>query len=376
MTATLKSKSPLNVYDQFNFLKEDYFPETMYEFAERYCIMETLRFSQGRRVLITENDYTKIRDRLADAWQRGGEKLLTVVMGKVADEYGINFAKQRHIMEHREYAPFINQQELLDRIAPVTMRVRRKDVFDVTHDHFVKHPIMRPVELSDEAKRIANELVKLGFTDNFTLDKAPALELFIRLQDVCNGFEPIEREADYDTLDCFAEKPKRIIDYRPLSVNPKLDALTELLEEIDVENNQVVVWSSRKLLIRACKDRFEAEGLSFVVYDGSANEKEKAEAERRFMSNEARVFLANPASGAYGLNCLARCAYAVYICINDSVEQYYQSLHRILRGQLTAPKFTYHLYARGTVEERQLRSLAVGRELIEERNHKSLFVCA
>jgi hypothetical protein len=362
MTATLASKSPVNMYDQFDFLKKGYFPESMFEFAERYCVMVTLRYSRGRRILITKEIYDEVRGWLMRSWARGGKPLMTVTMEHVLTDYAITYAKQRHIIENREYTPFINKNELLDRIAPVTMRVRRSDVFDITYDKFVKHPIMRPVELSAAARKTANELVKLGFTDNYTLGKAPALELLIRIQDVCNGFEPVKTEDAK-------------IEHRAFPENPKLNALMELLEEIDVENNQAVVWSSRKLLIGACADRFTKEEIPFVVYDGSAGRAVKEEAERKFTSGEAQVFLANQASGAYGLNCLAKCAYAVYICINDSVEQYYQSQHRILRGQLKEPKFAYHIYAKGTVEERQQMSLALGKDLIEDENKPELFLC-
>ena len=370
MTATLKSKSPVNVYDQFQFLREDYFPESMYAFAERYTIRETLHTVRGRRVLITKKSYDSIRSSLAKAWEAGGEPLVLVRMGKLSTQYGITYDNLRHIMEHNEYSPFINQTELLNRISPVTVRVRRSDVFDITFDRFVKNPIMRPVELSAGAKRVANALVEAGFTENFVLGKAPALELLIRLQDVCNGFEPVELKGENGE-----DLPDRKIEYRPFPENPKLDALMGLLDEIGVEEHQAVVWSSRRLLLHACAERLEKEGVTYVVYDGSATKAEKAEAEAAFMSREARVFLANPASGAYGLNCLTACAYAVYICINDSVEQYYQSQHRILRGQLREPKFAYHIYAQGTVEERQQMSLALGRELIEEQNGKEVFLC-
>jgi SNF2 family DNA or RNA helicase len=370
MTATLKSKSPVNVYDQFQFLDRNYFPESMYEFAERYTIRETLRASRGKRVLITKKSYDDIRASLSHAWRRGGEPLVAAAIEKLSNRYGINYQNIRHIMEHQAYDPFINQRELLQRISPVTLRIKRADVFDITHDRFVKNPIMRPVELSAEAKRIANALVNTGFTDRFALGRTPALELLIRLQDVCNGFEPVE-EPGPD-----GEAPeKRNVTYRPFPENPKLDALMELLDEIGVEEHQVVVWSSRTPLINACADRLTAEGVSFVVYDGGVAKAGKAEVEALFVSRRARVFLANQASGAYGLNCLAACAYAVYIGINDSVEQYYQSLHRILRGQLREPKFAYHIYTKGTVEERQLMSLALGRELIEERNSKEVFLC-
>jgi SNF2 family DNA or RNA helicase len=361
MTGTLMSKSPLNVVDPYNFLREGYFSENMWEFAERYCVMMTIRVGRGRRVLISQKDYAAIRTRLRNAYVRGGELRLEAAQGSVFKQFGIDYAKQEHIIRHRKYTPFINVEELMRRIAPDTMFVRREDVFDIAFDKFVKEPIMRPVRLSDEAKQIANNLIEMGFTDKLVLGKAPALELVLRLQDICNGFEPVKKNEDDP------------VTYRPFTENVKINALMELLEEIDVAHNQVVVWSSRKLLIKACADAFTTAGLSCVVYDGDATDREKAEAEARFKQREVQIFLANQASGAYGLNCLADCSYAVYLCVDGSVEKYHQSLHRILRGQLAAPKFTYAIYARGSIEERQWETLRVGQELLTAENTKEIF---
>jgi SNF2 family DNA or RNA helicase len=235
---------------------------------------------------------------------------------------------------------------------------------------------MRPVKLSQEAKRIANELIELGFTDRLVLGKAPALELMTRLQDICNGFEPICVNPDVGELDVFDEstRPKREIAYRPFAENPKLDELIALMEEIDVTTNQIVVWASRRNMLDLCAERFEKEGYAFVRYDGSASDSEKESAEQAFITREAAIFLANQASGAFGLNCLSQCSYAVYICVDGSVEKYHQSQHRILRGQLTAPKFSFAVYAEGTVEERQWTALKVGQELIEADNSKEKFI--
>ena len=60
---------------------------------------------------------------------------------------------------------------------------------------------MRPVQLSREAKTIANNLIEFGFTDKLILGKAAALELMLRLQDICNGFEPVEADKFYDQKD-------------------------------------------------------------------------------------------------------------------------------------------------------------------------------
>jgi SNF2 family DNA or RNA helicase len=220
---------------------------------------------------------------------------------------------------------------------------------------------MRPVESSKEAKKIGNELVNLGFTDNLVLGKAAALELQLRLQDICNGFEPVKQDINSP------------VTYRSFKENPKVDALIELLEEINVEKNQVVVWSSRKLLIGACTDAFAHNGISYVVYDGDTKDSDKKEAEEKFKKREAQVFIANQASGAYGLNCLADCSYLVWLCIDGSVEKYYQALHRILRGQLHAPKFAYVIHARGTLEERQWEKIRIGQELIGSENRKEIF---
>jgi hypothetical protein len=361
MTGTLMSKSPLNVVDPFGFLKESYFPESMWALAETYCVMETIRIGRGRRVLISQKDYAAIRTRLKNAFIRGGEAQLEAAKESVFKQFAIDYAKQEHIIRHRKYTPFINEKELLRRIAPDTMFVRREDVFDIRFDKFVKEPIMRAVELSRDAKRIANELVELGFTDRLMLGKAPALELLTRLQDVCNGFEPVKDDEEK-------------VSYRPFSENPKLDELINLMEEIDVGKNQMVVWVSRRNLLNACASRFEKEGISFVRYDGDAGDSLKEEAEKRFLLREVSVFLANQSSGAYGLNCLSQCSYAVYMCVDGSVEKYHQSQHRILRGQLTAPKFSFAIYAAGTVEERQWTALKVGKELIETDNRKEKFI--
>jgi hypothetical protein len=361
MTGTLMSKSPLNVVDQYNFLKDGYFPESMWALAEKYCVMETIRVGRGRRVLIGQKDYEAVRKRLKNAYIRGGDTQLEAAKESIYKQFAIDYAKQEHIIRHRKYTPFLNEAELMRRVTPDTMFVRREDVFDIRFDKFVKEPVTRPVKLSAAAKTLANELVDSGFTDSLVLGKAPALELIARLQDICNGFEPVKDDTGSVT-------------YRPLSENPKMDALIDLMEEIGIGRRQVVVWASRRNLLDACAERFEKEGYSYVRYDGSADDKEKEAAEQAFIKKEVSIFLANQASGAYGLNCPAQCFYAVYMCVDGSVEKYHQSQHRLLRGQLSAPKFSYTIYAEGTAEERQWTALKIGRELIEADNRKEKFI--
>jgi hypothetical protein len=360
MTGTLKSKSPLNVIDQYAFLDPTIITENMYEFAERYCIMVTIRVGRGRRVQISQKDYAKIRKRMINAWNRGGDKALDSAKASLFKEFTINDYNLDWIIAHKDYSPFIRQDELDQRLAPYTMTVKRSDVFDISFEHFVTHPIVRYVEPTSKQKSLTKELIDLGFTANLTLGKTPALELMHRLQDVCNGFEPISSVG---------EDGKRVISYKDLAESPKLEGLMELIEEIGPEENQIAVFSARTNFTEAIKKALEENDIAYAHYSGT----NKSEAEALFASKQARIFLSNLEPSAYGLNCLSACSYIIYACVDYKTEIFYQSQHRVLRGQLTAQKFAYHLCTKGSVEERTVKSLEVGVELINYSNDRSTF---
>jgi hypothetical protein len=361
LTGTLKSKSPMNMIDQYQFLSREFFPESAYAFAERYCVMTNLRSARGRRVIISQKDYSAIRKRMVNAYRHGGDLQLEASQVRIMNEYGINDEKLAHVMAHRTYTPFLRQDELMRRVADVTMTVEREDVFDIKHDLYVYNPIKRPVTISKTAKKIANELIELGFTDQLVLGKAPALELVVRLQDICNGFEPVKDEET------------EVVSYRPLNENPKLDELEELLDEIDTDKNQVVVWCSRTNAFDSISERLVKMDVAHVRYSGSESKQEKEEAEKKFASGEARVFLANQASAGYGLNCLRDANYMVWYVCGASVEHHHQAQHRLLRGQSNTPKFAYQIYVKGSVEERNIMALNVGQELLASSNTKAVF---
>jgi hypothetical protein len=361
LTGTLKSKSPMNMIDQYQFLSREFFPESPYAFAERYCVMTNLRTARGRRVIISQKDYTAIRKRMVNAYRFGGDPQLEASRVRITNEFGINEEKLDHIMVHKTYTPFLHQDELMRRVAHVTMTVEREDVFDIRKDKYIYEPIKRPVTIGKAAKKLANELIELGFTDQLVLGKAPALELVVRLQDICNGFEPIKDEET------------GTVTYRPLSENPKLDELEELLEEIDTDKNQVVVWCSRTNAFDSISERLDKMGVSHVRYSGSESKLAKEVSERLFASGEARVFLANQASAGYGLNCLRDANYMVWYVCGASVEHHHQAQHRLLRGQSKTPKFAYQIYVQKSVEERNIMALNVGQELLASSNTKDVF---
>ena len=61
---------------------------------------------------------------------------------------------------------------------------------------------------------------------------------------------------------------------------------------------------------------------------------------------------------------MKKCSYAIYACMNNSVEMDWQSRSRLLRGELKEMKYCYRIVMEGSVEERIYSSLDVGNDLL------------
>lgn len=366
-TGTLMSKSPMNVYDQFDFLQPHFFPETRQEFFQKYTITKQYYYS-GRSSIteINKAEYEEIRNTC-----RHPQWGLSEFTGKDEDrdsnkifslgvKYKVNASDILLIAKSEKYWPYRHLDELYARIAPHTVTVKREDVFDITNDKFVYEPIIVHVDLTPEQKKLYKRLVDDGFSDEFYLGKAQAAELNIRLQDICIGFEPLKDEEGN-------------ISHRPFKENPKLTALSELLDEIDDEE-QVVIWCSRTNAIMSIAKMLANENISFVTYSGAEDSTEKKHAEKMIAEKKVRIFLANTAAGSFGLNALKNLNYMIWYCTDDSPEKIHQAQHRILRGESKTPKFAYSILCSGTVELKQFNSNKNGEEFIKFRNTKEDFL--
>ena len=388
LTGTLMSKSPLNIVDQYQFLNKDAFPESMWELAEKYCVMMTLPVGRGRRILMPEHSGEKdqaswagIRRRLISAYNIGGTPRLQYAMTSIYKTFSVSMENQKWIMEHKKYTPFKDAKRLLQRFASCTEVVSRADAFDTRLEKYIENPIIRKVKLGDKAKELYSQLVKLGFTDNLVLGKTAAMELGQRLLDVCNGFEPVSSCLSCDmqegilrnTCPFHAECKKPKAEYVPLKENPKMDALLELVDEIDPEEHQIVIWSVRQNFMQAVKEELTKLKIPVCLYSGEQTDKEKQDTKEGFLEGRYRVCIANQQSAAYGTNFMKNCDYTIYACSNASVEYDYQSRHRFLRGQTEHLKYAYRLYVEGSVEERIYAALNIGSELLGEANRKEIF---
>ena len=391
LTGTLMSKSPLNMVDQYQFLNKDTFEEGMFALAERYCVMMTLPMRRAARVLLPEhsgkddkNSWCGIRARMARAYSIGGKTRLAISMASISRELNISRENLLWILQHKKYRPFKSTAPLMKRYEYCTEVVSREDAFDTRLEKYINAPIIRKVQISDEAKKLYKQLVELGFTDNLVLGKSAALELSQRLMDVCNGFEPVssclscEEEGAQDgilhnTCPLHAECKKPKATFNPLKENPKLDAIMELVDEIDPEEHQIVIWACRTNFMELICETLNEAGIATCCFSGQQTAKEKKDAREGFMEGRYRVCVANQQSAAYGVNFMKNCDYTIYACSNASVEQDYQSRHRFLRGETHRMKYAYRIYVANSVEERIYSALDVGSDLIGETNTKDIF---
>ena len=351
LTGTFMSKSPVNAYDQMNFLCPGFFSESMYAFAEHYEIRRALPSVRGARITITQKDYETIRKRLVR--YKDNPSALSGAMDSIHSFYGISKEDCIHILKNPEYSPHKNMDELWQRIGDTCMKVDRKTSTDLPPKVYKTYDIT----LTKEQMKLYLQLQNQYCTDNIVVDNG--LKLYLRFQDVCNGYEPIDHG---DTIDENG-KVRHNIELKPLADNPKLDMLEEVID--DIGDKQVVVWCSRTKLLYDAEAHMKELGYTTAIYDGKIDKKLREEGYQSFSEGKTQLIFVNQASGAYGLDGLKEADYAVYLCNSYSVEQRAQSENRIYRGEITRSKYIIDLTCKGTCEDRVTEALKQGKELLD-----------
>ena len=348
LTGTFMSKTPVNAYDQMNFLCPNFFPESMYAFAEHHEIRRTLKNVRGARTLLSQKDYDIIRKRLIK-YKNSPADFGNVAEG-VRAFYGITYDDCIHIVKNEKYTPFKDIDGLWERIGDNVLKVDRKTSMPDLPPKMYKEA---NVELTAEQKKLYLQLQSLHCTDDITVDNG--LKLYLRFQDICNGYNPVEYETEEN-----GETVTKV-ELVPLAENPKLDMLEEAVEQIG--DAQAVVWCSRTRLLYDAKKRLEDLGYICGAYDGVNKDREADY--QGFADKRIQILLCNQASAGYGLDNLQDADYAIYLCNSYSVEQRVQSENRIYRGLITRSKYFIDITCKGTVEERVTKALLLGQELID-----------
>lgn len=347
LTGTFMSKTPVNAYDQMNFLCPDFFSESMYAFAEHYEIRRNLPSVRGARITIPPKDYEVIRRKLMKV--KDNASLLNGTMDSIHSFYGISKDDCYAIMQNEVYTPFKNIDELWNRIGDNCIHLNKEDILEVPPKTY----IVKNVELTKEQKKLYLQLQNQHCTDRITVDNG--LKLYLRFQDICNGYEPVETDE-------LNENGQNKVELVELKENPKLDMLEEVIDEIG--NEQVVVWCSRTRLLQDARKRLEKSGYTCGTYDGKVTKEERERDYENFKNKKIQILFCNQASASYGLDGLKEADYAVYLCSSYSVEQRLQSEDRIHRGMVDRNKYIIDLTCQHTVEDRVVQALKEGKELL------------
>lgn len=135
---------------------------------------------------------------------------------------------------------------------------------------------------------------------------------------------------------------------------PVLDSL--LADLIDKRGKKAVLWTCYKRSVEELRERYARYGV--VVIEGGVSSEDRDKAIRDFQeSDDARIFLGNPAAAGAGIT-LHAAADAFYVTYPGQAAHFFQSLDRIHRLGQNAPEVRYHfLVCEGTVEVNQIRLL-------------------
>lgn len=144
--------------------------------------------------------------------------------------------------------------------------------------------------------------------------------------------------------------PKLIIPETPLP-SAKLDALGELLDELQQNSHKALIFSQFVGHLQLIKHYLDQRGISYQYLDGSTSQKQRQTRVNAFQGGEGDVFLISLKAGGSGLN-LTAADYVIHMdpWWNPAVEE--QASDRAHRIGQQRPVTIYRLIAKNTIEER------------------------
>lgn len=238
-------------------------------------------------------------------------------------------------------------EELNRRITTIGMRADKRDCLDLPP--LVEQTIS--VAMTPEQSKLYKEMRQDMIT--YLKDKACVATLAItkalRLQQIASGYIKIAEGEEV-----------------ALQNTPKMEALTELLEEL-TPHSKVLVWAVWKKNYAEIKRVCEELGIKYVEVHGDISPAQKQKNVEAFLQDQSvRVYIGHPGSGGIGIN-LVNAAYSIYYSRTFSLEHYDQSKARNYRGgskEAGHEKIThYHLVCENTIDELTLKKLSEKQEM-------------
>jgi len=254
---------------------------------------------------------------------------------------------------------FRNMDEMGRRLAPVSFRVRRKDVFDIPDKIRVPYHF----ELSQAQRDVYDPLreeFEAWLSDGLHVTAKHVLARMTRLDQVrgnwwpptivptiCAKCEGEGCDACHDVGAILAKTAKKIIDAKR---NPLIEAAADVLS---INKEPGIAWCVFDETVESMMTLASSRGLNPLRYDGSVDDEQKAANKRAFQAGHSGLLVGKEASGGRGLN-LSAASWMMYVENGYSKRKRSQSEDRAEVAGRTFGTGIYDLIADDTYDAEKL----------------------
>jgi len=289
MSGTPASKSPVDLWSQFDFLTQNYFNCGYVVFKAAHSVRIDKKFKVKGRLMTREmtldrDTYDSIKKIIAKNTFQG--RLHEAVPAMVQKRFGIAAHDFEFVRNSPKFQRFRNMDKLQEKIAPVTYAVKLDDCADIPKK--IHRKIKLP--LNPEQKRLIKDLIKYSATvydgEMLTIDIKALIGL--RVLQICGGnFSHLT-----DLEGKFATTPIK-------GVNYKMKYLMEDIPEIgDQQFIICAVYTPEVIEINKQISRITDIGK----LHGDTPKQERTRVIREFKAGHLQGMVMNPSVGGYGLN--------------------------------------------------------------------------
>lgn len=356
LTGTPTTKSPFDLWSQFEFLEGNYFDCSFFTFQHRYGIMmRASNYITGQvyNALIDERKFNIVKNKVEKLKQERKERGESTELKPrdyelLASLLEVSEANVRFIEGKEEYQKFKNMDELKSLIADDVFTAKKEECLDLppkVYEHVY-------VEMSKEQKRVYNnvrEQLRAEFM-GLELTVVNKLVATTRLQQICGGFFPYNVDTENGT------------EVAPIeNKNIKIERLVEDLEEVNFENTKVIIWAAFVPELLAIYERLRKDYKCALYYGGVPNYK-RDEIKKDFKDGKYDIFIANTATGGFGLN-LQNATLQYFFSNTFSVENRLQAEDRSHRIGVKSTCVYKDIVVKNSIDERVHKAIKTGRDL-------------
>lgn len=156
-----------------------------------------------------------------------------------------------------------------------------------------------------------------------------------------------------------------LLGQRDIVVQHKTRALGEILDDLQSQEQQAVVYARFLPEVDACTEVARKVGMRVAAISGSVEKQARTLQVRRFREGELDVLVFQVQVGSLSLN-LATASEVVFYSLPDGWETYFQNTQRVREMGKKTPVRYRHLVCPGTVDMRQIKGLRAKADLQAE----------